>query len=135
MTFLELLTQLAQRLGQHQLPINPAATNVARVIDASALHHALATELVGAVFQASQCRQLNGAIDPEPTLAALGAARAKALVSAKLDIDGVQFLEAFCETACELLKDNGPRDQPPRGKPRPQPPVALKPRRRLKPSS
>ena len=61
MNFKELLSHLEERLGYHQFPVNPAATNIKDVFEGSPLHHDIMTRLVRALEPLSAACALDSA--------------------------------------------------------------------------
>ena len=57
MKFIQLIEQLARHVGTHQIPLNPAATQRQGLIESSALHYELITQIVGAIYTRNRCRR------------------------------------------------------------------------------
>jgi len=93
MNFKELLEQLEERLGFHQFPVNPAATNIKDVFEGSPLHHDLMTRLVRAIYVSNGCRQLTDTVNLEKTLQALTPIRQETLRAARTDVDLYRVLD------------------------------------------
>ncbi|GAB4513507.1 MAG: hypothetical protein Tsb0026_18290 [Sulfuricaulis sp.] len=93
MNFKELLEQLEERLGYHQFPVNPAATNIKDIFDGSPLHHDMMTRLVRAVYVSNACRRLTDPVNLEKTLLALTPIRQEALRAARTDVDLYRVLD------------------------------------------
>ena len=87
MNFKELLAQLEERLGYHQFPLNPAATNIKDIFESSPLHHDLMTRLVRAIYVSNACRRLIDPVDLDKTLQALAPIRQEALRASAADVD------------------------------------------------
>ncbi|MFQ5551563.1 MAG: hypothetical protein ACE5FJ_10045, partial [Gemmatimonadales bacterium] len=58
MNFKELVHNLENHIGYHQIPINPGATGPKDLFECSPLHHELMTDLVQAIFKQNRCRKL-----------------------------------------------------------------------------
>src|SRR3972149_1115950 len=73
--FKELLSQLEERLGSHQFPVNPAATNIKNIFEGSPLHHDTMTGLARAIYVSNACRRLTDPVTLDKTLQALAPIR------------------------------------------------------------
>lgn len=93
MNFKELLEQLEERMGYHQFPVNPAATNIKDVFEGSPLHHDIMTRLVRAVFVSNACRRLTDPVNLDRTLLALTPIRQEVLRAARTDVDLYRVLD------------------------------------------
>ena len=93
MNFKELLEQLEERLGYHQFPVNPAATNIKDVFEGSPLHHDMMTRLTRAIYVSNACRRLTDPVNLEKTLLALTPIRQEALRAARTDVDLYRLLD------------------------------------------
>lgn len=115
MNFKELLEQLEERLGYHQFPVNPVATNIKDVFDGSPVHHDIMTRLVRAIFVSNACRRLNDPVNLDKTLLALTPIRQEVLRAARTDVDlyrvldelGVALNKIFAESI-DVKKDASP---------------------------
>ena len=65
MSFRELIEQLARRIGSHQIPLNPAATELRGLIDSGAVHYELITQIATAIYTGNRCRHLKDAVAQE----------------------------------------------------------------------
>lgn len=93
MNFKELLEQLEERMGYHQFPVNPAATNIKDVFEGSPLHHDIMTRLVRAIFVSNACRRLTDPVNLDRTLLALTPIRQEVLRAARTDVDLYRVLD------------------------------------------
>lgn len=93
MNFKELLEQLEARLGYHQFPVNPAATNIKDVFEGGPLHHDMITRLARAIYVSNACRQLTDPVNLEKTLLALTPIRQEVLRAARTDVDLYRVLD------------------------------------------
>lgn len=105
MTFIELIKHLAQRLGQHQIPLNANAVELRRLLDSSALHYELMTRILRSIYERNHCRSLNDAVDSDATFEALAPIRLDVLRSPRTDIDVYRLMEDFC-VAIAMVFDN-----------------------------
>ena len=87
MNFKELLSQLEERLGSHQFPVNEAATNIKNIFEGSPLHHDMMTGLARAIYVSNACRRLTDPVNLDKTLQALAPIRQEALRSTATDAD------------------------------------------------
>lgn len=110
MNFKELLSQLEERLGSHQFPVNPAATTIKNIFEGSPLHHDTMTGLARAIYVSNACRRLTDPVSLEKTQLALAPIRQEALRSTATDVDlyrvlddlGVALNEIFAETKAPI---------------------------------
>ncbi|MDH5513158.1 MAG: hypothetical protein OEY27_08105 [Gammaproteobacteria bacterium] len=93
MNFKELLSHLEERLGYHQFPVNPAATNIKDVFEGSPLHHDIMTRLVRAIYVSNACRRLSDPVSLEKTFQALTPIRQEVLRAARTDVDLYRVLD------------------------------------------
>jgi hypothetical protein len=105
MNFKELLAQLEERLGYHQFPVNPAATNIKNIFEGSPLHHDMMTGLARAIYVANACRCLTDPVSLDKTLSALTPIRLEALRSAKTDVDLYRLLDELGAVLNEIFVD------------------------------
>ncbi|OGI52697.1 MAG: hypothetical protein A3E57_00270 [Candidatus Muproteobacteria bacterium RIFCSPHIGHO2_12_FULL_60_33] len=106
MNFKELLAQLEERLGYHQFPVNPAATNIKDVFEGSPLHHDMMIRLARAIYVSNACRRLTDPVNLDKTLQALAPIRQEVLRAARTDVDlyrvldelGAAFNKIFAES-------------------------------------
>jgi len=103
MNFLQLIEQLTARVGQHQLPSNPAAPSIQMLLDSSALHYELATRIVRAIYEHNHCHRLTDPVEPEATFEALGPIRATLLGSTRTDVDAFRFMEDICTAVAKVF--------------------------------
>ncbi len=136
MKFIQLIEQLARQVGAHQIPFNPAATQRQGLIESSALHYALITRIVDAVYKGNRCRQLTDPVERNATFEAMAPIRQEVLRAHDTDVDAARFLEDLCASIATVFETHQPtrpaRSHTPRD-PRNTPPVRLNPlRRRIK---
>lgn len=93
MTFRELLEELSRRIGSHQIPLNPAATELRGLIDSGAVHYELITQIATAVYTGNRCRRLTDPVSRDATFAALGPIRLAVLRSPKTDVDAYALMD------------------------------------------
>ena len=105
MNFKELLAQLEERLGYHQFPVNPAATNIKNVFDGSPLHHDMMTRLVRAVYVSNACRHLADPVNLDKTLKALAPIRQEALRATAADVDIYRLLDEMGVALNEIFAE------------------------------
>ena len=112
MNFKELLEQLEERLGNHQFPVNPAATNIKDVFDGSPLHHDLMTRLVRAIYVSNACRRLTDPVTQEKTYLALTPIRQEALRAARTDIDLYRVLDELGNSLNKIFAESADVKKP-----------------------
>ena len=93
MTFRELLEELSRRIGQHQIPLNPAATELRGLIDSGAVHYELITQIATAIYTGNRCRRLADPVTRDATFAALGPIRLAVLRSPRTDVDAYALMD------------------------------------------
>jgi hypothetical protein len=111
MNFKELLEQLEERLGYHQFPVNPAATNIKNVFEGSPLHHDMMTGLARAIYVSNACRRLTDPVNLEKTLLALAPIRQQILRSAAADVDIYRLLDEMGVALNEIFAESHASDK------------------------
>jgi hypothetical protein len=96
MTFRELIEQLAKRIGQHQVPVNAAATELRGFIDSSAVHYGLVSQIVIAIYTGNRCRRLTDPVTRDATFESIEPVRFTVLQSPKTDVDAHDLMERLC---------------------------------------
>lgn len=96
MTITQLLQQLEQYLGYHQLPWNPKAKRIEEIFDSSPVHTTLMTRIVRAIYKANRCQNMNDNIDLAPTNEAIAEIRLEILHSPTTDVDVYSMIEDLC---------------------------------------
>lgn len=103
MNFKELLAQLEERLGNHQFPVNAAATHIKDVFEGSPLHHDIMTRLVRAIYVSNACRRLTDPVGQEKTFLALAPIRQEVLRAARTDVDLYRLLDEIGSAFNEIF--------------------------------
>jgi hypothetical protein len=93
MTFRELLERLAHRIGHHQVPLNPVATELRGLVDSGAVHYELITQIVTAIYTGNRCRRLADPVTRDATFEALEPIRLAVLRSPKTDVDAYALMD------------------------------------------
>jgi hypothetical protein len=96
MTFRELIALLSKRIGHHQIPLNPAATELRGLIDSGAVHYELITQIVTALYTGNRCRRLNDSVTQDASFEALEPIRLAVLSAPGTDVDVHGLLECIC---------------------------------------
>lgn len=96
MKFIQLVEQLARHVGTHQLPINAAASRLQGLIESSAVHYKLMTQILAAIYARNQCRRLDDRVDLDASFEALVPIRFALLQSPRTDVDTIRLLEDVC---------------------------------------
>ncbi len=96
MTFHELIALLSKRIGRHQIPLNPAATELRGLIDSGAVHYELVTQIITALYTGNRCRRLKDAVTQDATFEALEPIRLAVLRSPSTDVDTHGLMETIC---------------------------------------
>lgn len=112
MTFHELLDFLAKRIGQHQIPLNPTATELRGLIESGAVHYELMTQVATAIYTGNRCRRLNDPVTLDATFEALEPIRLAVLRAPSTDVDVHGLIEAICAEVAQAYgvaaPDGGP---------------------------
>lgn len=96
MTFRELIELLSKRIGHHQVPLNPAATELRGLIDSGAVHYELINQIVTALYTGNRCRRLKDAVTQDASFEALEPIRLAVLRSSSTDVDVHHLMETIC---------------------------------------
>jgi len=103
MTFRELIEQLSRHIGQHQLPMNPAATELRGLIDSGAVHYELVTQFITAIYTGNHCRRLNDPVSQDATFDALEPIRLAVLRAGSTDVDAHGLMETLCQEVAQAF--------------------------------
>jgi hypothetical protein len=95
-TYRGLVAHLAEILGYHQIPLNPAARDIHTLLDGSPLHDDMTRQLLRAIYKKNRCNHLDSRIAREATEAVLVEIRQGALRAESTDVDKHGFLEDLC---------------------------------------
>ena len=120
MTFIELLRQLENQLGNHHLPLNPNAGVYKELFEGIPVHHDVIRELIGAIYAANGCRRLTDPVDKEKCFAAVGPQRRDVLKRPTADVDVYRLLDDFCQAldqsfGADPISKKIPDEEPPVG--------------------
>jgi hypothetical protein len=96
MTFLELLKQIEEQLGYHQLPLRPAARTFKDLFESIPLHHDFMKRLVQSIYSSNRCQRLSDPVERDPTFEAIAPLRLEALRSARTDVDLFRLIDELC---------------------------------------
>jgi len=105
MTFRELMVQLADRLGRHQVPVHEEAKEIHDFLGHDGVHHELISRIVRTVYRRNHCGHLAAAVDANRTLSALAPIRAELVCSPRSDICQIRFMDALMREVERLLTD------------------------------
>lgn len=103
MTFRELIEQLAKNIGQHQLPVNSAATELRGFIDSSAVHYGMVSQVVIAIYTGNRCRRLSDPVTRDATFESIEPIRLTLLRSPSTDVDAHDLMERLCAEVAILF--------------------------------
>lgn len=112
MTFRELIEQLAKRIGQHQLPVNAAATELRGLIDSGAVHYGLVSQVVIAIYTGNRCRRLTDPVTRDAAFESIEPIRLAVLRSPSTDVDAYALMENLCAEVARIFKTTQPLDLP-----------------------
>ncbi len=96
MTFRELIELLSKRIGHHQVPLNPEATELRGLIDSGAVHYELMTQIATAIYTGNRCRRLKDIVTQDATFEAVEQIRQAVLRSSSTDVDAHGLMETIC---------------------------------------
>jgi len=112
MTFRELIDRLAKRIGSHQLPLNPAASELRGLIDSGAVHYELVTQIVTALYTGNHCRRLSDPVTRDASFEALEPIRVAVLRASGTDVDVHDLMETICTEVAQAFGVTNPDDEP-----------------------
>jgi hypothetical protein len=107
MKFRELIERLARRIGNHQVPLNTAATELRGLIDSGAIHYELVTQIVTAIYTGNRCRRLTDPVSRDATFDALEPIRLAVLRSPRTDVDAYQLMDLVCAEVARAFTRRG----------------------------
>ena len=105
MTFIELMQGLERQLGYHQLPLNPAATDLRNIFESGPLHHDLLTRVVREIFRSNRCQRLKDTVTRDGTFNALAPIRQSLLGAASTDVDAYHVMDDLCRAVAHVFTD------------------------------
>lgn len=112
MSFRELIELLAKRIGHHQIPLNPKATELRGLIDSGAVHYELITQIVTAIYTGNRCRRLSDPVTQDATFEALEPIRLAVLRAPGTDVDVHGLLETICAEVAQAFQVTTPNEGP-----------------------
>ena len=117
LTFRVLMTELANRVGDHHIPVNPGAPDIHAFLGADAVHHELVAQIVRQIYKANRCGHLDAAVSSRPTFAVLGRIRGRLSQCGQSDIDQVNLLDTLGWAVREMFANreripSGVTDEP-----------------------
>lgn len=112
MTFRELIDTLAKRIGSHQIPLNPKASELRGLIDSGAVHYELITQIATAIYTGNRCRHLKDAVAQDATFEALEPIRLAVLRAPGTDVDVHGLMEIICHEVAHAFGVTAPADEP-----------------------
>jgi len=104
-TFIELLQRLESRLGYHQLPLNPAATDLRNIFESGPLHHDLLTRVVREIYRSNRCRRIEDAVTRDGTFNAIAPIRQSLLGATSTDVDAYHVMDDLCRAVAHVFTD------------------------------
>ncbi len=113
MNYYQLLQHLEERLGYHQLPLNPAATTLRDLFEGTPLHHDWITQFVRAVYAENRCQRLTDPVTLAETFKALAVLRQQALKASATDVDLRALVEEVGEAVNTVFADSAKTTTPP----------------------
>ena len=105
MNFYQLLQHLEDRLGYHQLPLNPGATGLRDLFESTPLHHDWMLQFVRTVYAENRCQRLSDPVTRTETFKALATLRQQALKAAATDVDLRALVEEVGEAVNTVMAD------------------------------
>jgi len=112
--FRNLLLQLADAVGRHQLPLDEQAHEIRDFLRPDAVHHEIVKRLVLEIYRANRCGHLNAAVAYEDTITPLIALRRELRHSLHSDVDQVRLVDVLCEETERLFGVEPPSATPAR---------------------
>lgn len=111
MNFRRFITALADRIGQHQIPVDSEAAEIRYFLGHDAVHHDFITALVRSIYRKNGCGHLDASIDPHLTMKTIAGAREGLVRAGDTDICQYRFVDALCHEARQLLLQSIKNDQ------------------------
>lgn len=105
MLFKQLVQNLEDRLGHHQVPTNARAKALTDILGSCAVHHDFLTTVLRAIYKSNRCQKIDDTVARAPTLAAIEPLRLAVLRDPHTDIDLYRFMEDLCAQTEMLLRD------------------------------
>ena len=112
MSFRELIEWLSKRIGHHQIPLNPVATELRGLIDSGAVHYELITQIATAIYTGNRCRHLKDAVTQDATFEALEPIRLAVLRAPGTDVDTHGLMETICAEVAHAFGVTAPGKGP-----------------------
>jgi len=94
-TFRQLVMRLSERIGRHQIPADPDATEIASIVGPDGIHPAIIPGVLRDVYRANGCGHLDARIRLEPTFEALGAAWQRLRRGDRTDVEQIELIETL----------------------------------------
>ena len=95
MTYRDLIVQLADLLGRHQVPVREDATDIHGFLGHDGVHHELISRIVRTIYRSNRCGHLDAKVSARATLDALAPLRQELLCSPRTDICQYRFMDAL----------------------------------------
>jgi hypothetical protein len=112
MTYRELTELLSRRIGHHQIPLNPAATELRGLVESGAVHYELVTQIVTAIYTGNRCRRLSDPVTRDATFEALEPIRLAVLRAPGTDVDVHGLMETICTEVAHAFGVPAPGEGP-----------------------
>jgi hypothetical protein len=112
MSFHELIELMAKRIGHHQIPLNPAATELRGLIDSGAVHYELITQIATAIYTGNRCRHIKDAVTQDASFEALEPIRLAVLRAPGTDVDVHGLMESICTEVAHAFDVATPNKRP-----------------------
>ncbi len=103
MNLRELLQRLEERVGSHQLPLNPEAGGLRDLFACVGLHHDWMRRLAHAIWRENRCTRLSDPVGRDETFHAFEALRLEVLRAPSTDLDLCRLLDEITEALNELF--------------------------------
>lgn len=103
MTFKQLIEYLENRLGYHQMPVDPHAQGLHDLFESCPLHDRLTKQLARGIFKRNKCQRLSDLVYQGKTESVLQEIRNSVHREEHTDIDRFNFIEDYCQAVHEFF--------------------------------
>ena len=103
MTFRELITRLAHRLGRQHIPVRENAHDIHHFLGQDSVHHDLVKLAVRKIYKANRCGHLDAKVEWKPSIKAAIALRNTLIQSESADVEQVQLFDELIDGISALL--------------------------------
>ncbi len=107
MEFRQYIAQLADALGEAQLPLNPSWRKAAELVRADAVHYPLVKRIVAGLYKQARCSKPSDPLAIEDVLDYLGPLHYELVAEGGNDLDALALVERIGEISVLLFHAHG----------------------------